>query len=74
MARLLYDLTGLLHWYAYFGRPAGVQRVIEQVGASAVLQEAARSSTSQARTVEVRGAHPRAAINVSPWTTRCCRC
>jgi glycosyltransferase involved in cell wall biosynthesis len=52
MARLLYDLTGLLHWYAYFGRPAGVQRVIEQVGASAVLQEAAGSSTSQARTVE----------------------
>src|SRR6185295_5990788 len=52
MARLLYDLTGLLHWYAYFGRPAGVQRVIEQVGASAVLQAAAQSSTSQARTVE----------------------
>jgi glycosyltransferase involved in cell wall biosynthesis len=52
MARLFYDLTGLLHWYAYFGRPAGVQRVIEQVGASAVLQEAARPSLSRAQTVE----------------------
>lgn len=41
MARLFYDLTGLLHWYAYFRRPAGVQRVIEQVGASDVLQRAA---------------------------------
>jgi glycosyltransferase involved in cell wall biosynthesis len=52
MARLFYDLTGLLHWYAYFGRPAGVQRVIEQVGASAVLQEAARPSASRAQTIE----------------------
>lgn len=42
MGRLFYDLTGLLHWYAYFRRPAGVQRVIEQVGRSAVIQEAAR--------------------------------
>jgi len=31
--RLLYDLTGLLHWYAYFSRPGGVQRVIEKVAA-----------------------------------------
>lgn len=52
MARLFYDLTGLLHWYAYFRRPAGVQRVIEQVGASSVVQEAARSSASEAQTVE----------------------
>jgi glycosyltransferase involved in cell wall biosynthesis len=29
--RLLYDLTGLLHWYAYFRRPGGVQRVIEKL-------------------------------------------
>lgn len=52
MARLLYDLTGLLHWYAYFRRPAGVQRVIEQVATSALLQETARQSSSYAPTVE----------------------
>lgn len=44
MPRLLYDVTGLLHWYAYFRRPAGVQRVVEQVAAAAMVQEAARAS------------------------------
>lgn len=44
MPRLLYDLTGLLHWYAYFRRPAGVQRVVERVASSAVMHEAARAS------------------------------
>lgn len=39
--RLLYDLTGLLHWYGYFRRPAGVQRMIEKIGACALFQEAA---------------------------------
>jgi glycosyltransferase involved in cell wall biosynthesis len=43
MPRLLYDLTGLLHWYAYFRRPAGVQRVVEQVAACAVVQGAGRT-------------------------------
>lgn len=52
MARLLYDLTGLLHWYAYFGRPAGVQRVVEQVGGCPLLQQAARRSGSQQERVE----------------------
>lgn len=52
MTRLLYDLTGLLHWYAYFRRPAGVQRVIEQIGGSATLQEAARRSPSSGTRVE----------------------
>ena len=33
-ARLLYDLTGLVHWYAYFRHPGGVQRVIEKVATS----------------------------------------
>ncbi len=46
MSRLLYDLTGLLHWYAYFRRPAGVQRVVEQVAACAMMQQAARASPS----------------------------
>jgi len=49
--RLLYDVTGLLHWYAYFRRPAGVQRVIEKIGASDALQSAARSRQGQ-RSVE----------------------
>lgn len=52
MARLLYDLTGLLHWYAYFRRPAGVQRVIEQVATSSLLQEASQQSSSHVDTVE----------------------
>ncbi|HYD06889.1 MAG TPA: glycosyltransferase family 1 protein [Reyranella sp.] len=36
--RLLYDLTGLVHWYAYFRRPGGVQRVIEQVALCDVIR------------------------------------
>jgi len=52
MARLFYDLTGLLHWYAYFRRPAGVQRVIEQVATSPLLQEASRGSEAAAHRVE----------------------
>jgi glycosyltransferase involved in cell wall biosynthesis len=46
--RLLYDLTGLLHWYAYFRRPAGVQRMIEKIGACDVLQQAAAHGPSAA--------------------------
>ena len=52
MARLLYDLTGLLHWYAYFRRPAGVQRVIEQVATSTLMREASRPSASVTQRVE----------------------
>lgn len=52
MGRLLYDLTGLLHWYAYFGRPAGVQRVIEQLGRCPLIQDAAQRSPAQGETVE----------------------
>jgi glycosyltransferase involved in cell wall biosynthesis len=37
MSRLLFDLTGLLHWYAYFRRPGGVQRVIEKLAGSEAL-------------------------------------
>jgi glycosyltransferase involved in cell wall biosynthesis len=44
--RLLYDLTGLLHWYGYFRRPAGVQRMIEKIGACSILQEAAASGSA----------------------------
>lgn len=38
-ARLLYDLTGLIHWYAYFRHPGGVQRVIEKVASSNVVRQ-----------------------------------
>ena len=37
--RLLYDLTGLVHWYAYFRRPGGVQRVIERVAACDIIRQ-----------------------------------
>jgi glycosyltransferase involved in cell wall biosynthesis len=50
--RLLYDLTGLLHWYGYFGRPAGVQRMVEKIGGCAVLQAAARGAPEVPCTVE----------------------
>jgi glycosyltransferase involved in cell wall biosynthesis len=36
---LLYDLTGLVHWYAYFRHPGGVQRVIEKVASSDVIRQ-----------------------------------
>lgn len=52
MARLLYDLTGLLHWYAYFRRPAGVQRVVEQLGACPILQHAAQAESASEIAVE----------------------
>ena len=29
--RVLFDVTGLLHWYAYFRHPSGVQRVSEKL-------------------------------------------
>ncbi len=38
-ARLLYDLTGLVHWYAYYRHPGGVQRVIEKVASSDVVRQ-----------------------------------
>ena len=38
-ARLLYDLTGLIHWYAYFRHPGGVQRVVEKVASSDVVRQ-----------------------------------
>jgi glycosyltransferase involved in cell wall biosynthesis len=50
--RLLYDLTGLLHWYGYFSRPAGVQRMIEKIGACEALQAAARGSPESPCAVE----------------------
>jgi len=35
--RLFFDITGLLHWYAYFRHPTGIQRVIEGLAASQPL-------------------------------------
>ena len=50
-ARLLYDLTGLLHWYAYFRHPGGVQRVIEKVASS----DAVRQSSAVEFVVRILG-------------------
>ena len=74
MARLFYDLTGLLHWYAYFRRPAGVQRVIEQVGACAVLQEAARALPIAGSYGRLRRAYPGQRPVLPAWIPRCWPC
>jgi glycosyltransferase involved in cell wall biosynthesis len=36
--RFLFDVTGLLHWYAYFRHPSGIQRVSERLVNSAILR------------------------------------
>ncbi len=36
--RLLFDVTGLLHWYAFFPNPSGIQRVAEKLLSSTVVQ------------------------------------
>jgi glycosyltransferase involved in cell wall biosynthesis len=38
--RFLFDVTGLLHWYAYFRHPSGIQRVSERLVNAAPLSEA----------------------------------
>jgi len=37
--RLLFDVTGLLHWYAFFPNPSGIQRVTEKLLSSAAVQQ-----------------------------------
>lgn len=37
--RLLFDVTGLLHWYAFLSNPSGIQRVTEKLLSSTVVQE-----------------------------------
>lgn len=37
--RLLFDVTGLLHWYAYFRNPSGIQRVSERLVNAAPLRD-----------------------------------
>ena len=36
--RLLFDVTGLLHWYAFFSNPSGIQRVTEKLFSSTAVQ------------------------------------
>lgn len=36
--RLLFDVTGLLHWYAFFPNPSGIQRVTEKLLSSTAVQ------------------------------------
>ena len=37
--RLLFDVTGLLHWYAFFSNPSGTQRVTEKLCSSTAVQQ-----------------------------------
>jgi glycosyltransferase involved in cell wall biosynthesis len=36
---LLFDVTGLLHWYAFFPNPSGIQRVTEKLLSSTAVQQ-----------------------------------
>ena len=40
--RLLFDVTGLLHWYAFFPNPSGIQRVAEKLLSSTAVQRSKR--------------------------------
>ena len=37
--RLLFDVTGLIHWYAFHAHPSGIQRVTEKLLGSAPVRE-----------------------------------
>lgn len=37
--RVLFDVTGIVHWYAYFKHPSGIQRVAEKLISSSGLYE-----------------------------------
>jgi glycosyltransferase involved in cell wall biosynthesis len=37
--RILFDVTGLIHWYAYFSHASGVQRVSEQLLCAPAIQQ-----------------------------------
>lgn len=37
--RLLFDVTGLLHWYAFFPNPSGIQRVTEKLLTSTAVRQ-----------------------------------
>jgi|FEC22Drversion2_1045045.scaffolds.fasta_scaffold01102_1 glycosyltransferase involved in cell wall biosynthesis len=37
--RLLFDVTGIVHWYAFFRHPSGIQRVSEKLISSLVLRQ-----------------------------------
>lgn len=41
--RLLFDVSGLLSWYAFFQHPSGIQRVTEHLLASRPVQDHART-------------------------------
>jgi glycosyltransferase involved in cell wall biosynthesis len=41
--RLLFDLSGLLAWYAYFPNPSGIQRVTEHLLSSKAIQQSTRT-------------------------------
>lgn len=37
--RVLFDVTGVVHWYAYFSHPSGIQRVTEKLIASLTMRQ-----------------------------------
>jgi glycosyltransferase involved in cell wall biosynthesis len=37
--RFLFDVTGVVHWYAFFSHPSGIQRVTEKLISCPVLQQ-----------------------------------
>lgn len=38
LRRLLFDVTGVVHWYAFFSHPSGIQRVTEKLISSPALR------------------------------------
>lgn len=41
-ARFLFDVTGVVHWYAFFRHPSGIQRVTEKLLSSSVLRQSSQ--------------------------------
>jgi glycosyltransferase involved in cell wall biosynthesis len=40
--RVLFDVTGVVHWYAFFSHPSGIQRVTEKLIRTLMLRQDAR--------------------------------
>ncbi|HYD08405.1 MAG TPA: hypothetical protein VEC60_21915, partial [Reyranella sp.] len=36
---MLFDVSGLIHWYAFYSHPSGIQRVAEKLLGSAALRQ-----------------------------------
>lgn len=40
--RVLFDVTGVVHWYAFFSHPSGIQRVTEKLICTLILRQDSR--------------------------------